>query len=249
MHKDLLLEMLSYKRPGNSQEVENWTKEFIDSKIDKSKIILFIDEYKNRFVTVGKNPKTAFTAHTDTVHRETGKLMLEVDEINQTVKAKDSVLGADDGTGCWILLQMISAGITGLYCFFSKEESGGVGSHYAKNTLPHLFENILQMVSFDRKGTSSIITHQGGERCCSDEYAHSLAYKLKEQGLSYELDSTGVFTDSANFVGIIPECTNLSVGYYRQHSIHEYQDLAHLEKLCSAVKKLDWEGVVMEKGI
>ena len=51
MNKDQLLEMLSYKRPGNSEEVENWSKNFIVSKIDKSKNILFIDEYKNRFYT------------------------------------------------------------------------------------------------------------------------------------------------------------------------------------------------------
>ena len=43
--------MLSYKSPGNSEDVELWIKKFIDSKIDKSKNILFIDEYKNRFYT------------------------------------------------------------------------------------------------------------------------------------------------------------------------------------------------------
>ena len=33
--------------------------------------------------------------------------------------------------------------------------------------------------------------------------------------LLYATDPTGIFTDTANFVDIIPECTNISCGYER----------------------------------
>jgi hypothetical protein len=56
-----------------------------------------------------------------------------------------------------------------------------------------------------------------------------------------EPDDTGVYTDSAEFVHVIPECTNISVGYYKEHTHFEHQDIDHLVRLCIAVCKIDWE--------
>ena len=57
------------------------------------------------------------------------------------------------------------------------------------------------------------------------------------------LDQGGVWTDSAEFVDVIPECTNISVGYYREHSNEEYQDIDYLESLCEVVTKVNWESL------
>ena len=56
-----------------------------------------------------------------------------------------------------------------------------------------------------------------------------------------EPDNTGILTDSAQFVNLIPECTNISVGYYREHGNDEHQDIDHLYKLCKACISIDWE--------
>ena len=53
----------------------------------------------------------------------------------------------------------------------------------------------------------------------------------------------GVFTDTANFVSIIPECTNISCGYANEHVNMECQDLHHLERLGEAVLLVDWEAL------
>jgi len=45
------------------------------------------------------------------------------------------------------------------------------------------------------------------------------------------LDDGGVYTDSAEFVDIIEECTNLSVGYFSEHTTSEKQDIDFLELL------------------
>jgi hypothetical protein len=97
-------------------------------------------------------------------------------------------------------------------------------------------------VAFDRKGTGDIIDHQRGGRCCSDIFVKALSAQLKEQGLTYAA-ATGSFTDTANYRDTIPECTNLSCGYYNEHGPSEWLDVAHLHALRDAVVKIDWESL------
>ena len=140
---------------------------------------------------------------------------------------------------------MIEKNIPGLYCFFIGEEVGCIGSGNACDD--HLFSEYQRMVSFDRRGTKSIITFQSSKRCCSDEFATELSNRLNKYGLNMEPDSTGVYTDSAEFTHVIPECTNISVGYYREHTTFEHQDIDHLIKLCIAVTKIDWESLPVKR--
>jgi hypothetical protein len=80
-------------------------------------------------------------------------------------------------------------------------------------------------------------------RCCSNEFSNSLCEKLNKFGLKYRQDDTGIVTDSASFMGIIPECTNISVGYFNEHTFKERQNINFLEKLCKAASKIDWESL------
>ena len=45
--------------------------------------------------------------------------------------------------------------------------------------------------------------------------------------MKYKKDEGGVYTDSAEFTDIIPECTNISVGYYKEHTVNETQDIQY----------------------
>jgi len=103
-------------------------------------------------------------------------------------------------------------------------------------------------VAFDRKGTGSIITHQFCGRTCSDEFAADLAEKLAAAGLAgYKKDSGGTFTDTANYADVIPECTNVSVGYELEHTKEETLDLHHVVALAAAVVAIDWEALVTKR--
>ena len=57
--------------------------------------------------------------------------------------------------------------------------------------------------------------------------------------MAYQPDSTGVFTDTANMIDHIGECTNLSVGYMFQHGKREWQDFPFLFDLRDALISLD----------
>jgi hypothetical protein len=62
-------------------------------------------------------------------------------------------------------------------------------------------------------------------------------------------DDTGLVTDSAQFSFLIPECTNISVGYYREHTNEECLDIDYLYKICKACTKIDWESLPIVREI
>ena len=39
----------------------------------------------------------------------------------------------------------------------------------------------------------------------------------------------------------IPECTNISVGYFKEHTVNEHQDILYLKNLCDVVVGFNWE--------
>lgn len=207
------------------------------------------DEFGNKFIIVGEDPTTLFTCHLDTASSTVTNVIHKFD--GDFIKTSgSSILGADDKAGCVILLKMIERGIKGIYYFFLGEERGCVGSRklankHRSNPIP----NIQKVVSFDRRGTDSVITHQLGGRCCSEEFGEALAHQLNINGknFKYMTDPTGIYTDSAQFTEIYSECTNISVGYYDEHSHHEKQNIDHLERLSEAVLKVSWEELPIKR--
>ena len=204
-------------------------------------VIDYIDDYGNLYKHVGTAP-IIWSSHTDTVHKEADPVeqTCYIDE-NETrlFKGEDKMcLGADCGTGVWIMLQMIKAQVPGLYIFHRAEEAGGLGSQWIVESgseqaefgtdQDHWLLNYKHCIAFDRFGNNSIITHQGSRRTASDKFAKALGDLLD---MGHQPDDGGTFTDSANYVDLIPECTNLSVGYMHQHTNREYQDLTYLLQL------------------
>jgi transcriptional regulator with XRE-family HTH domain len=140
---------------------------------------------------------------------------------------------------------MIANNVPGLYYFFIGEERGGIGSNALSGifTSVDYLQNIKRCVSFDRRRTTSVITHQLGRQCCSNEFGQALAKEFSKGGVSLSLDTTGVYTDSASFMDDIAECTNISVGYYNEHRTSEMINITFLEKLAIASTKVDWDSL------
>jgi hypothetical protein len=199
----------------------------------------FKDSHGNYYYKIGKS-KTAFTCHLDTACKAQVDVIHKFEKNIISTDGK-SILGADDKAGMTIIFYMIEKRVPGLYCFFIGEEVGCIGSGKASDD--DMFKDYDRMVSFDRRGTKSVITHQSSKRCCSEDFAIELSKRLNKHGMEMEPDNTGVYTDSAEFVSVIPECTNISVGYYKEHTCAENQDIDHLIKLCIAVTRIQWENL------
>ena len=225
----------------------------------ESEILKFIDlplnqdEFGNYYIKIG-NSKTMFTSHFDSACKTQEKVkILSFQRSDYTFFCSDNstILSADDKAGVTIMLYMIANNVPGLYYFFIGEEVGGIGSGLlSKNYDKYEYlKGINKCVSFDRRNYHSVITHQSLNRTCSDEFAQNLCKELINQGLHYELDNTGVFTDSANFISYINECTNISVGYFKEHTNGEYVNITFLEELCKACANIDWENLKVSRKI
>lgn len=199
-----------------------------------------LDVHGNYFYKIGES-RTIFASHLDTVSSkyEDVNHVIDGDIIRTDGK---TTLGADDKAGVTVMLWMIKNKIPGMYYFFIGEEVGCIGSGLASKDL-HFINRYDRIISFDRRGTGSVITFQSFARSCSDEFADDLCYQLSQTGLDYSKDDGGVYTDSAEFMDIIPECTNISVGYYKEHTMTEHQDISHLISLAEVCVLVDWESL------
>jgi hypothetical protein len=206
------------------------------------------DEFGNLFIKIGESD-VMFTSHLDTATSALTKVNHVFDKNIIKTDGK-SILGADDKAGVTIMLYMIEKEVPGLYYFFLGEEVGCIGSKKVANKLQtEKIEGINKVISFDRRGTTSVITYQSSQRCASDKFGEALALELNkaDETFSYKTDDTGVLTDSIQFIKIYSECTNISVGYQSEHTFSETQDIEHLEKLALACIKVNWNDLPVER--
>ena len=209
---------------------------------------LQVDEFGNLFIQIGQSD-VMFTSHLDTATSALSVVnhVFEGDIIKTDGK---SILGADDKAGVTIMLNMIKNEIPGLYYFFLGEEVGCIGSKKVAGVQKeNKIEGINKVISFDRRGTNSVITYQSSQRCCSDTFGSALSEQLNlaDSTFKYENDPTGILTDSVQFIKIYSECTNISVGYQSEHTFSESQNIEHLTKLAEACLKVDWSGLPVER--
>ncbi len=236
-HLKTIIDMFSYKRPMGSLYEDIFVERFL------MPLGFQRDEFKNLVLTLGDNPRVLFSSHMDTVH---------YDEGIQRVKYKKGVLtqngsnclGADDTAGIWLMTEMIKAHIPGVYIIHHGEERGCIGSRAKAKGDPEFFANIDIAVAFDRAGYKDIITHQSGWRTASDAFAKSLSEQL---GNTYSASPNGAYTDTNEYRELVAECTNLSVGYFSQHTSKERQDVTFLMALREALLQVDWSKLVVER--
>lgn len=247
-----LLDMLSYRRPDKSGSENAFIERFLIP------LGVTFDRYGNAILEIGDSPSVLWSCHTDTVHKKGGKQKLDVDTfglISLAENEKSNCLGADDGAGVWLMCEMILAKKPGLYIFHANEEHGGCGSEYIASETPELLKGIKYAIAFDRRGVTDVITHQAFERCCSDLFARGLADRLNilmaQQGQTAQLApcAEGVFTDTANYTKLVPECTNISVGYYCEHTKNENLNSRYLMRLRDALIALDLEGLPVARDL
>lgn len=234
-----LWRMLQTMRPAGSKTEEDFIRDFI--------LPLGADEdsFGNLILRIGEAP-IMFTSHTDTVHRQAGtqRIVQKAGLVKLSEAEKNaSCLGADCTAGVWLMREMILARKSGLYVFFREEECGGIGSQWFAENTPDICRGINWCISLDRKGTGSIITHQAGGRSASDAFAKSLAKQMR----GYKADNTGLFTDSASLTHIIPECSNISVGYENAHTPNETLAYLHLLDVRDMLLKLDHRKLAVQR--
>lgn len=239
MVKEIFLELTKYTTPqGEESDLEYYLPK--DYKND------FIGNY---YIQIGDEPNVMFTSHLDNkcdyvqqVNYSFSKNIIRTDG--------GTILGADDKAGVSLMLDMIDNEVQGLYYFFIGEENGRDGSiklrKYLNLNNDKIFTNITKVISFDRMGYEDVVFQQLGNNSCSVEFAKEISNRLNEFGFQYSPTKEGSFSDSYSFVGLYPECTNISVGYFDEHLETEYQDIEFLERLSQACSRIDWNDITVQ---
>ena len=189
----------------------------------------------------GKDP-TLFCSHFDTA--DSVSTAVHHGFYNSTIHTHcKSILGADDKVGVAIMVYLIINKVPGTYYFFAGEEVGRRGSLAAVEENPDKFKRFDRAISFDRRGTGSIISKQLGSLCASDGFVDGLVRAFGAHSIKMENDPTGLYTDTASFADIIPECTNISAGFDNEHTAYETLNIDYAWQIARAAAAISWDSL------
>ena len=236
--KEIFLALTDYTVPfGYEEELEPLLYQIVPN--------LQKDGYGNYHITIGQS-RTLFTSHLDTYCKRREK-------VNHVIKGRviktdgTTVLGGDNKNGVLVLLYMVLNNVPGTYYFFKGEE--GIvtgescnGSTWLLKNNPDVFGKFDRAIAFDRRGKGSIVTKQRARHCCSDDFANAIVDDFGELGLKFKKDYA-YGTDSAVFMDIVPEITNISSGGEYEHSFMESTDINYTKKIAIAATQIDWEAL------
>jgi hypothetical protein len=237
--------MLSYCRPHGSLTEQQFIRRFIEPLPGA-----YEDQHRNWHVVTDAASPVLWSAHTDTVHRMDGRQTTHYDPatglIGLSKRSKfrgRNCLGADDTVGVYLMIEMVKANVPGHYVFHFGEEVGGIGSRAYAESHADALSQFKYAIALDRSGHTDIITHQYGGRTASETFATALGAALDPCFAPCH----GVYTDTAEYSHLIPECTNLSVGYAHAHSANETVHVAFVEWLLGRLLTLDVTSLPVER--
>lgn len=235
---------------ANRAEPVEWIEKWLIPTIEAMGYGVIVDEEHNVYVKpVNGASRVLFVAHTDTVdvasagdrtvHEFKGHYLLAKD-------SKNRCLGADDGAGVYVLLQLLDHGVDGGFLFTTGEESGGIGVTHFQEANPDELKRYDMAFEFDRYGKEEIIIEQGQGECASLDFGMALSDAMdKAGGMTTYPSDAGLYTDVADLAEIIPECVNVCIGYNGHHSSGESVDIKFVETIVRVFKKLHDEGTFL----
>lgn len=263
VEKDIPNILFDLLKKGTPHKHETRIQNIIIKDIRKSGFQPLKDKIGNIWCNTDEKSPVMFSCHMDTVHSQPRELDLYISTgtpqeegfvFAKSSKHKtDTILGADDKVGVFILLQMIKNKVPGMYVFHVGEEAGCVGSKWLSNAYAKSIKKRFKYcIAMDRKNYGDVISHQRGVRCASidfvGELANELNNKMQTKGKFIWAGAHGSYTDSAEYMKLIPECTNLSVGYFDQHTPLEKFDIEWLETyFIPTILKVDWEKLPVKR--
>lgn len=192
-----------------------------------------LDSENNLFITKNTNNQkyvSCIIAHMDSIITHKGERLISIrnNEIRGFQKSDHTQcsLGADDGIGMCIALQLLNELEDVKVIFTTQEEIGGVGAYTACYN-KDFFKNINFFIQADRRGNSDLITHTNGIKSGSDNFISDISDLSEKYGYK---ENTGTFTD----VGIFAEefklsGVNISCGYRNEHTKLEYTVISDAE--------------------
>lgn len=166
-------------------------------------------------------------AHMDTVHKEIPRTLVYA---NGTLSSTQGI-GGDDRCGIYMIFKILKEYDCHVV-FLEDEEIGCVGAKkFAKSWICKKLKDkgdLKYIIEFDRKGNNHAVTYD----CDNKEFDEFITKEFfkKEYGtcsdISYIAPELGI------------AAVNLSCGYYKEHNIEEWINLAEMETIIIEAKKV-----------
>lgn len=234
--KKTLLNLLDIK-------TQSKTAKFIRRFLNKNNIPFYTDVQGNIF-NFDKNGVALLSAHMDTVVEYVPKKQKKSDlketvlENGNTMLNGNGIIGADDKCGIYLILRILKENEHPINFVFSKdEEIGCLGIQDVltdKSNAEQIEMNCLYCLVLDRHGNKDICC--SGNNYGSIEFEDALVETSIANGFEYR-PSDALYSD-ADFLSEYISTTNLSVGYYNEHTDKEYIILEELEIAYRYIKSI-----------
>lgn len=173
--------------------------------------------------------KVCIVAHIDTVFDSDRRSPLIIYDREKGLVSSPDGLGSDDRAGVYVALKLFNS-IPEPYKPFvlltDFEEIGGYGAQEACDIFKEELKDVTMFIELDRKGEDDAVFYNGEPQDFID-YITFFGFKK----------DTGSFSDISYLCPGLERCgVNLSIGYYHQHSKHEYLDINAMETTIDKVK-------------
>lgn len=178
----------------------------------------------NYIVAIGEAP-IALVAHMDTVFPFPAEAVF-FDREEQILWSPEG-LGADDRAGIFAALKLIFVNPRPSLIFTAGEEKGGIGaSELAALSCP--IPNLKYMIELDRSGSRDAVFYT----------TDTLEFIQYVEGFGFK-EEKGTFSDISILADAWKICaTNLSIGYYNEHSYSEYLNIREMYDTMHKVKQM-----------
>jgi hypothetical protein len=175
------------------------------------------------------NEKICLVAHIDTVHEEKNSCRKLYHDNRNGVLWNPTGLGADDRAGVYAMLeiyQTLPADKRPCLLFTDLEETGCLGAYEAADEKELI--NISYFIQLDRRNKKDAIFYNDEPK---DFKRHITSHGFKEHMGTYS--DISIICPSFGIAGV-----NLSVGYYNEHTKHEYLNYRQLHATIEKTKMI-----------
>ena len=190
---------------------------------------VIVDEIDHNYIFVEGESPIMMVAHLDIYYPDLPvNVVISEDGVMKNGNDK-GCLGADDRAGAYSILRLLEEGHRPSVLFTTGEEIGGIGVKAFSKEFTSLPKHTRLLIELDRKGSEDYVDYSYRNPDEVNKYFTDHGFKT----------SRGSYSDVATLTSTfgIPHA-NLSIGYYKQHSILETLVLSEMEVVIEKVSKM-----------
>lgn len=228
--------------PGRSGE-EGLIRNFLIEELKPLVDTLNVDNAGNILAgkVYGKGETVLLSAHMDVVSSDIDPTKT-ITKHAYIWKRESGILGADDRAGIAIIINILkelkASEFKGtLKILFTVEEE--CGQNGAEAVEVDFFNDVYCAISLDRRNALDVVTHSASRQYCSENFGQFFERQSRfyhNKGERYKVVRGGV-SDLRVWSALGIESVNLSIGYYEEHTQHEYLNILEWQRTLEFTKR------------